>query len=238
MKTKLLTALVAGMTLACAAHAEGLSDYVHLEFGVGESFFQTQGDGTWYQSHFPHELDLNFPAIEVGLTGPVVQYEHWGVDWHLSYAYLGRVSVNAEATPSDQNYSRTSPTGCNGQCWPLARYVGNGNLNGVYFSLAPHYDIGPWKLAVEAGPFVYRPTWRETVYNWVSSPEADPQTLHVRNNPAWRVGAMVGASVSYGRFSVAYQYFFDKSPITSSDPYPPVWKGTHVLMVQYTADIF
>lgn len=232
MKTGAIATLTVTLALlfSMAAHAES---WFEFEAATGESFFQTQGDGTWYQARFPHTLDLAFGAVEAGFTGDLIERDRWMLSWHIDYAYLGHPSSNAIATPSDANYSRTSVTGCNGPCWPLADFVGHGNINGIILSLEPKLKVGNWRFGVEAGPFLYFPTWSETVYNWVPCETCAARTNYVHNDSGMRVGAMTGFSIGYKRVSVVYQYFWDRSPITSHNPYPPIWKGTHLILLKY-----
>jgi hypothetical protein len=223
------TAIAAAVALACIAPARAEESWFNFEAATGESFFQTQGDNTWYQARFPHTLNLLFGAFEVGFTGPITPW----LSWHADYAYLGHPSSDATATPSDLNYNPKSVTGCNGQCWPMSRFIGHGNLNGIILSMEPHYDIGHWRFGVEAGPMLYFPTWSETVYNWRPAIDSAPSTIRVHNDTGMRLGAMAGASIGYKRVSIVYQYFWDKSPATSHNPYPPIWKGTHVILLRY-----
>lgn len=65
---------------------------------------------------------------------------------------------------------------------------------------------------------------------------AAPENFQVAYKPEWKLGYVVGASVDYKNFSIAYQYFLNWAP--SSDPTPPVWNGTHVLLAKYRANIF
>ena len=215
-----------------AAHADSITDYVHAEIGIGGAAYQHSANGMWYQDGFQHRFDLTAPAIEVGLTGDLYQASHWGVSWHADWAWLGQIHTQAMATPSDANYNPVTK-GCNGKCWPLANYLGSGHDQGFLLTIEPHLDYGGWRFGVEAGPYIHRSNWTENVLGWVSSPTAPQINLSVHNTPRWRVGAVVGASVSRKNFTVSYQYFRNSTPVSSSEMYPPIWHGTHVLMAKY-----
>jgi hypothetical protein len=228
-------ALVAGMALACAAHAES---FFAVEVSLGGSAYEHGPNGLWYQDGFQHRFDLTAPAIEAGFTGDLYQAEHWGLSWHLDYAWLGMIHTQAMATPSDQNYNANSPNHCNGSCWPLANYLGSGHDSGFMFTLEPHLDWGGWRFGVEGGPYYHRNTWAMNVEGWVPTPTATPTNISVQNNRRWQLDYVVGASVGYKNVSLSYQYFHNGSPVTASDPYPPIWKNTHVLLLRYRANVF
>ncbi|OUL88691.1 hypothetical protein CA601_18170 [Paraburkholderia hospita] len=61
------------MSLGCAtaaSHADSVTDYVHVEAGIGASAYSKGGDGYWYQEAFTHKLRREDPAF-IGLTGPI-----------------------------------------------------------------------------------------------------------------------------------------------------------------------
>jgi hypothetical protein len=66
------------MSLGCAAaaqaRADGVTDYVHAELGIGASHDTTQ-DRRWYQQGMPganNQLTSKPPAFSLDLTGPVI----------------------------------------------------------------------------------------------------------------------------------------------------------------------
>jgi hypothetical protein len=226
---KIITTAVVGMAFALSAHAQ---DWFQFEAGIGAAAYQRGPDGLWVQDGFEHKLHLTAPAIEVGLTGDLYQATHWGLSWHADWAWLGTIKSQSLATPSDANYNVTTK-GCNGPCWPLANYNGTGHDQGFMLTLEPHYDYAGWRFGVEAGPYIHRSSWAEDVTGWVSSPTATPTNLHVRNRAQWRVGEVFGASVGYRNLTIAYQFFRNSTPVSSSDPYPPIWRSTHLLVMKY-----
>jgi hypothetical protein len=205
---------------------------IRFETGIGGSGYVRGGDGYWIQDGFQHHLQLTAPAVEAGLTGDLIQRDSWGVSWHADYVWLGTVHTQGLATPSDENYNLKTKA-CNGPCWPMANYVGTGHDSGFILTLEPHYDSNGWRYAVEYGPYIYRSTWTEHVYHWVSTPTAAPQDITVENQAKWKTGSVVGTSISHGNFTLAYQYFFNETHVTSGNQYPPIWRGTHALMLKY-----
>jgi hypothetical protein len=225
------------MGCASVAHADSVSDYLSLEGAIGGSDYARGPDGLWIQQGFEHKVNLTAPAVEGGLTGNIIQRQYWGIDWHADFAWLGTIHSQSMATPSDANYNTTTK-GCNGPCWPLANYIGSGHDMGVMFTLEPHADYGGWRLSVEAGPYIHRATWSENVIGWVSSPTSAPTSFRVAYKPEWVLGYVVGTSIGYRNFSIAYQFFGNKINGTASNPYNPIWSGTHVLLAKYRANLF
>jgi hypothetical protein len=224
------------------ARADAITDYVHLEVGVGGSAYQRGPDGRWVQDGFQNKLDLTAPAFEVGFTGDAYQAAKWGVSWHLGWVWLGSVRTDAMVPSANTNTTSGRWIGpdlvgvnkndpCSGPCNNLSRFKGSGHNQGFALTIEPHYDAAGWRFGVEVGPYLYRSTWSEDVTGWVSAPGAAPTSLHVENDPKWTLGAVVGASVSRKNLTVSYRYYINKA--RPSDPTPPVWNGTHTLMVKY-----
>lgn len=218
------TALYLAFALASPlAYAES---FFHPEVAIGAAAYVRGADGLWVQDGFEHRLELTAPAVEVGLTGDIAPW----LAWHLDYAWLGAIRSQSLATPSDANYNLKTRQ-CNGTCWPLANYSGSGHDQGFYLTLEPHYDVGSWRFGVAAGPYLHRATWAEDVTSWHSSPDSASSNLHVTHDPKWQVGGVVGVSVEYKHFRLAYQYFANgRSP---RDPVPQIWNGAHVVTLGY-----
>ena len=223
---------IAGIVLSLFSFSALADTSIRFETGIGGSGYVRGGDGYWIQDGFQHHLQLTAPAVEAGLTGDLIQRDSWGLSWHADYVWLGTVHTQGLATPSDENYNLKTKS-CNGPCWPMANYVGTGHDSGFILTLEPHYDSNGWRYAVEYGPYIYRSTWTEHVYHWVSTPTATPQDITVENQARWKIGSVVGTSVSHGNFTLAYQYFFNETHVTSGNQYPPIWRGTHALMLKY-----
>lgn len=237
------TALAAALALVCApsAHAES---WFQFEAGIGGSAYERGPDGLWMQEGFQHKLHLTAPAIEVGLTGNIIQRQYWGIDWHLDYAWLGTVHTDAMVPSANTNTTSGHWVGadligvnkanpCSGPCSNLSEFVGSGHDAGFMLTIEPHLDYGGWRFGVEGGPYLHRSSWGENIYNWVPAAGAAPRNIHVGYKPEWTLGYVVGASAGYRHFSIAYQYFGNKINATNSNPYQPIWKGTHVLLMKY-----
>lgn len=240
------------MSLGCAAaaaRADSVSDYIQFEAGIGGAAYKNGPDGLWRQDGFQQSVKLTAPAIELGLTGPIIQRTSWGVDWHLGWVWLG--TIHSDATVPSANTNTTSgkwvggdlvgvnkKDPCSGPCNNLSDFKGSGHDQGFMFSIAPHYDYKGWRFGVEGGPYLHRSTWSEDVINWVGARGDTPQNIHVEYKPEWLIGYVLGASISRGNFSVAYQYFKNNAKVLASNPYPPIWQGTHLLLLKYRANVF
>jgi hypothetical protein len=205
-----------------------------FEAGAGTATYSTLANGIWYQEGLPHRMSMSPPAFTAGLTGALYERRNVSLNWHADYVFLGHVHTDAIAT-TDANYSLASKS-CIGPCTSQSRFVGDGNINGFTFTLEPTYKAGNWRFGFEAGAFLFRPTWHETLYvsnNVNVQGQANGQVIHANYRPSWEVRPMVGASVGYGNFSVSYRYFRDGTYFNASNPYPGVWRGTHLLSLMY-----
>lgn len=224
-----IAAAAAGMALVCTAHADGITDHVHLELGAGVSWYHPLADGTWYQQGMPHDLGLSAPALMAGFTGPVWQRESWGVDWHADYVYLARVHSSCLCT-SDENYNaKTRAEISNATTVPLAQYTGSGNAQGIALTLEPYVRYRGFRIGVEGGLFPYRPQWDETV---TSVANLSPYTIYAHTPHAIQLGEVVGVSVGRGPWSISYQHYF--LPTRYDDThYPAIYNAADVVMLRY-----
>lgn len=216
--------------LASPAHADSISDYVRLELGIGVSRYQAQGDGTWYQQGMPHSLGLSAPVLAAGFTGPLWTAEKWGIDWHVNYVSLGHVSSDCTCTPMDENYDTKTHKKLGLYNVPDARFVGNGNAQGVALTIEPYVRYRGFRFGIEGGLFPYRPSWDVQVSNWAVG--GTPTTLNIGTPHGIQLGGIVGASVSRGPFTLSYQHYFLPTKFDATHS-PAIWKGADVLMVKY-----
>jgi hypothetical protein len=213
-------------TIALASvAAPAIAAPVQFELGIGTSTYSTLADGIWYQQGLSHNLRLQVPAITAGITGAFHLSDHWSADWHADYIYLGSVHSDAMAVP-DANYS-VAKGACISQCnaGNQSRFVGNGNVNGLALTIGPTLRFGEWHAGAEAGAFLFRSTWRQTIY-----PAGGGEAVHANYTPHLQVKPVVGLSVGVGNFDFTLRYFADRS---AWNPYPTIWKGTTLLSTTY-----
>lgn len=219
--------VVAALLAPLAANA------VSLEVGIGSTNYGAQGDGTWYQQGMPHVLNLKSYGFSAGFTGELYSHGPWGVDWHVNYVNLGHLSSSCDCTPMDENYdTKTHHLVPNPTNVPNATFVGNGNAQGVSFTLEPWVKLQGWRFGMEAGLFPYRPAWDMDVYNWQVNLNVAPQTLHVGTPHAWQLGQVVGVSVGRGNWKVALKHYWLPTKF-DNDHSPAIWKGATVVEMKY-----
>jgi hypothetical protein len=230
-----------GCAAATQAHAES---FFEIEVGIGGSAYQHGPNGLWYQDGFQHELDLTAPMFEVGFTGDAYQAAHWGISWHLDWAWLGTIHTDAMVPSANTNTTSGHWDGpdlvgvntsnpCSGPCNNLSDFKGTGHDQGFFAAVEPHLDFGGWRFGIEGGPYLHRSTWAEDVANWVPYAGAAPRGNQVHYAPKWVLGWMAGASIEHDHLSITYQYFHNSSPGSADNSYVPIWKATHVLMARY-----
>ena len=219
--TVITLAVLIVLAIRLQAHA------AQIEIGAGIAHASTNGNGTWYQEGFPHTLSLTQPVAEIGLTGRITPH----MAWHVDAVSLGSYSVNSEDVLPDANYSATSPTHCNGPCNPFANFIGSGRLYGLQ-ALLSRSTGGAWRFGIEAGPFLYHETWRLDVPNWYASDGThyDIQTY----GSQWALGAVVGATVQHGPWTLALRYYADSKGFSGHvGNWPPLWSGQTVAILSY-----
>jgi hypothetical protein len=112
-----------------------------------------------------------------------------------------------------------------------AQFIGNGNAQGVAFTIEPWMKYRGWRFGVEAGLFPYRPAWDETIYNWQGDLGA-PRTIHANTPHALQLGQVVGISVGRGRMRVSLSHYWLPTRFDSNH-YPAIWKGATVVEAKY-----
>lgn len=231
---EMVRAVITAILAACAVSAHAAS----LEVGAGAARYEPLGNGIWYQEGFEHKLDLQSPAFMVGATGDLTP----GVAWHVDYVYLGRASVDSWDTPVDANYAPQNANHCNGACLPLVHVQGAGTVQGIAATLEPHVDLSGWRFGVEAGPFLFFPTWSMSVPNWVAATgnrgNTDWQStadgnLYWQSGYRPQIGGVVGLSIQRGAWGLSYRHYFDK---TQGGAFPAIWRSTDTLMATCAFD--
>lgn len=221
MKKAVIALAVA--TLATAAHAES---FFQAETALGFGRYETVGNGTWYQEGMPMSLSLNAPVISLGVRFPLYTATTWGVDGHVAYVNLGHVSSSCFCT-SDQNYDAVHHRQIN-PAWPInAEFTGNGNAQGISATLEPYVFVHGFQIGVEAGLFIYRPSWNESVVIMNNQGTITADTSH-----RVQFGKVIGLDVTRGHYTVSYKHYALPTRYDSNN-YPAIYKAADVVSVSY-----
>lgn len=232
MKKSKIVAIFA--MLACGVWGVISAQAARVEIGAGEATYNTIGNGIWYQDGFEHTLNLKSRTFLIGLRGELTS----SITWHADYVNLGRASVDSWDTPVDANYNVSTENHCNGKCLPLVHVLGSGTVQGLALTLEPHTTRRGLRFGIEAGPFLFFPTWNMTVPNWQAATgaatnvqwEASGGGLYSNSDYRPQIGAVIGVSVERGVWGLRYRHYFDK---TNGGTFPAIWKSTDTLMVTY-----
>ncbi|MDE2427030.1 MAG: hypothetical protein KGO96_14115 [Elusimicrobia bacterium] len=212
------------------------SAQISPEFGISVSHATARHNGTWWQQGFPFALKLNRPAVMAGIRYEATPH----VDLHADAVWLGRDSSSALAT-SDENYSATNPTHCNGPCLPLSHFYGRGWAAGLRL-VAGWHSTGRWQWGLHGGPIEYREAWRMDVPDWYPSRRLPDGTyvtgtispVHI-NRAAWKLGWTVGATLTRGRYFASLDWYRDGADIKRPEGiYPPIWRWHTLLTLGIT----
>ena len=201
-----------------------------IESGVGLTQFGKAIDGRWYQSPFPHTLEMRSVSSSIGIKyrAPTEKFDNLFI--RAGYEYQGKASSSAEATASDENYANCT-TGKE-TCWPMSHWYGTGDVSGVYLTLVPERMVNGTGFFAEAGVYLYRPKWEVNIPDWIGSREDEPHLVHVAHNPKWQVAPMLGFGVRRGAWAIAYTI---KRISADGDDYPAIYdKATHNLSIRFT----
>jgi hypothetical protein len=217
------------------------SNAANFDANVGISRYMHADDGFWYLSMFDHSLKLTAPAVDIGVSGNVVDYGNSGLDWRVGAVYLGSAKSNA-AIPSPfsntkqgkfvgQDFIGAHPkTPCHGKCTKMSQFDGSGHEFGVTIAAQPYYKYNDYKISGIAGVFIHKSTWSENVKDLYNPDETKYSTV-VETDKKFRFGTVLGASVTKNDFVFKYQYLF--MPPNNTGLYPPIWRGAHVVSVGY-----
>lgn len=238
------------MSLGCVAVTAHAESFFQLEAGLGASHYTRLGDGMYFDQGLSHKTPLNSFAGRAGIVMNVIDapVRSWvpGLRVHATYVYWGSLNWTATVAEDASNtvnngspggYSPQTKSCLNNYCGSMRQFNSSGNTQSLNLTLEPYWNVGgDWTVGVEAGPAVYFGPWKS---NYVAledgrfGPAGTVEPNSHRVVP--HMGALVGASVSKGAFSVRYEYLFaPASYATVGGSIPSGVKGAHMLTVNYT----
>ena len=219
-KPRAIAACVA-LFLAPCAHAES---FFQAEVGLGIAQGLDSGDGQWVQYGVPHSEHLTTPIYTVGFTGALWDHGNWSSHYHLDYVYMGEQSAQCDCV-ADAQYNPQTHTAAPGA--QQTAFSGHGHTQGVLLAADFGYTWRGTRFALEGGPFVFVPSWHETVYT-------APPTV-VSHTPILQLSYELGARVERGPWSLAFRFF--RTP-SAWDPYPALVGKTYTLSLMYRHNVF
>lgn len=194
-----------------------VAEAAEFEMAIGESKFNSQPNGVWYQDGFAHSLGLTSPSISLGATG----YANSWMRWNAGYTYLGSTSSSAIAVSSDAAYAKYGANA--GKYWPTSHLYGSGDLSLLYATLAPEYKSGNFIFAIEAGFTAYKPTWKMSIPDcYKCLPGATYQNVTIEHHAAIQLGETIGFSIKYGNTSILISRYTTSA---SGDMWPAIYTG-------------
>jgi hypothetical protein len=190
---------------------------VDIELGTGFGTYRQQHDGVWYQSEWPHTLELNTNPLSIGISG-----ERNGIRYRAEFLALGSAYSNSVATSDAKNGKYYALT-CSDQC-DLYKYTGRGSVSGVVLSASRPVPVMGVPFYAEAGAYVYVPVWKMTV-----SPTNENQTFtaEVAHESNLLVGPMLGFGVRHSGVDVGIRYLYVEA---TGDDYPAIYTSAVTVM--------
>lgn len=179
------------------AHAED----VFVE--VGQSNFQKQPDGIWWQGQYPSVFDLDSTYFRIGVES--------ASGWRVSYVNLGAYRTQALATVEEDRYFSGA---CDVKtCKAPDKYQTDGAVQGFLFSRVFRHTYG----YVEAGGYFGRQTFELNARGIAPGshfmatsiyPGPPSEYGHYRfTGRKFGLGYMLGAGLEYGRATLSANFF-------------------------------
>lgn len=207
---------------------------VDVEIGAGITHFRTLGDGMYYQEGMPHKLELDKPAFRLTVSHDL---SYWLMA-NASYLYFGRPWMSVHAAPDLEDYLPSGIGGydpqtnhCRGECGPKRDFVSSGTLQAFALTLEPNIKRGQWRFGIEAGPAIFKGTWKATMTAaseqtpW--GPKGTVETLSYDAPWTWTI--LAGASITYKDVVLRYTYIRTPSRGTTGKNIPFGAKDAHMI---------
>lgn len=202
--------------LIVASHAQ-----LRLEAGIGVSGAAKPPEGTWMQDHLEHHLQLQSRTYSLGLSGDTPLN---GLRWAARGVSLGQFSIRARANADDQDNAalRGATNAPESDDCKLRfskdchyNWHGEGTMRGALFTLgAEPFTIGPVKLGLEAGAFIYKATWRERIRP-IDCPGNQCWEMQVDQRTGWQIGPEFGLTARWNYIYAAVRRFGGPEKITA-----------------------
>lgn len=212
--------LLVSLGFALGVLIVGAAAQTRVEAGIGMSMAKKPPDGMWYQDGLAHQLQLKDRSYSFGLSGdtPIK-----GLRWSGKYFNLGQFASHAEANADDNDdASRRGKANVNPADCPIKfaadchyNWNGSGGVRGLLASLGLElFSVGPVKIGLEAGPFIYKATWREVV-SPIDCPGNKCWEMQIDKRTGLQVGPEFGLTARWDYIYAAARYFGAADKITA-----------------------
>ena len=176
--------LVAILLISSSAKA------VDFELSLGQTTYDKSENGQWYQEGLDYKFHLQTNSIGLSVT----DYLTDDIRWRVGYINLGEMSSNALAT-YDNNYNGSN--GCVGNCVAMDVYIGKGNVEGIYLTIAPEMKIGKTKIFVEPGVWGYIPHFNLVRYDTSTGGASTYKGDDLTTDTHMQFGLVLGFGIEY-----------------------------------------
>jgi hypothetical protein len=176
--------------------------------GIGKTFGNTQGSGTWWQKEYAGGIDHDANSAMVRVDSKASN--GWSVGG--GYAYIGNFNSDALAVASDWAYEQKKP-------YPLSRWIGNQHMDTLF--LVGRYTQGNWY--VEAGPAFQRNSFTMFIPDWVPCVDNRPAACVIPDTPR----PLTVGDALHGEWTIVIGagYKFNKNWTIQFTEYPTYIRG-------------
>jgi hypothetical protein len=201
---------------------------VSPEVGMGYTKYNLTQDGIWYDSTFPHDVQLTPPEMSFGVRAKITD----AVSVRAGAEYLGQVTSAAIAVGSDASYAVCKNN--HSLCLPVSHWYGFGGVSELYLTVDGEKKIMGVPVIAEAGVAVNRPTWEENVPDAYQTPSGPHNVyLSVSHDPRLQFGYRAGFGV---RLSKDTTLMLDwQTTSAKGDQYPAIYSGP-AYTIEYRKD--
>ncbi len=200
---------------------------VRLEADYAKCHAEKSHEGTWWQDGYKHELQLTDVCGSAGLSFGTPMKD---VTFKLKYVSVGQYSTRAVANADDQDDKsrRGMFTPTPEQCRSTYaadcpyEYDGSGGAQGVLAGIGVEpWKLGPVRLGVVAGLFMYKARWRETIRP-VDCPGNVCWEMQSDQRTGWQRAPMYGLTArAWGYLTLSVERYELRMPGRTANPAEP-----------------
>ena len=156
------------------------------------------GEGVWYQSAYPHTLDLSSGCASVGFSVLTGTHEEWSFGWRFALVDLGTLRFDSKFAMRDVDQPlHPDGSACDTTTWAMCLGHGVGKQTARGFSVGHlvERDFGGVNVGVDGGLFMYEGAFAVDIHG--AGHGAHLPDLSIRWS-GWQVTPYIGTMVRYG----------------------------------------